>query len=215
MVVDARFARRCSLGAALVAAISLSGLGSVAVAAGPASAATTVVPCATRVESTPFAAWGDTHSYFLLPNGGFESGPTGWTLAGGAAVASGNEGYFANSAADSHSLAIPAGGQATSSTICIGRDETSFRFFVKSPGVAGAQLRVQAFVQGAQTSVTTQTTVSAAALGTAWSPTIRVHLPKLTGSGTGTENVTLVFSTAGTAANWSIDDVFIDPFRMR
>ena len=217
MDMDAFFTRRRSLGVALVAAISLSGLGSVALTAGSASAATTVVPCATRVESTPFAAWGDTHSYFSMPNGGFESGATSWTLAAGAAVVSGNESYFASASSDSHSLVLPAGGQATSSTICVGRDETSFRFFVKNPGVTGAQLKVQAIVQDSQTGKTStvSSTVSGSGSGTAWSPTAIRHLPNPGNAGTGTENVTLVFTTAGTAAKWSIDDVFIDPFRMR
>ena len=217
MDMDALFSHRRSVGAVLVAMISLSGIGSAVVTAGSASATTSVVPCTTRVESAPFASWGDTHPYFLMPNGGFEAGAASWALAGGAAVGSGNESYFANTAADSHSLVLPAGSQATSSTVCVGRDETSFRFFVKNPAVNGAQLRVQAIVQDPQTGKisTTSSTVNGSASGTAWSPTAVIHLPNPSASGTGTQNVTLVFSTGGAPAKWSIDDVFIDPFRMR
>lgn len=219
MVVDSIYSckGRLTRSFALVAAICLSGIASVAVTASSVSAATTVLPCSTRVESTPFARWGDSHSYFLMPNGAFESGATSWTFAGGAAVGSGNESYFANRVGDSHSLTIPVGGRATSSTICVGRAETSFRFFVKNPAVNGAQLRVQAIVQDSQTGKTStvSSTVSGSGSGTAWSPTAIMHFPNPGNAGTGTQNVTLVFTTAGTAAKWSIDDVFIDPFRVR
>ena len=79
--------------------------------------------------------WGDSHSYFLMPNGGFESGATSWGISGDATVVSGNESYYANGATDSKSLAFPAGASATSPTICVGRGESSFRLFVKNPGV--------------------------------------------------------------------------------
>ena len=47
-----------------------------------------------------FSQWWDTSLYTLIPNGSFESGATGWTLAGGAQVTSGNETFYANSATD-------------------------------------------------------------------------------------------------------------------
>ena len=31
--------------------------------------------------------------------------------------------------------------------------------------------------------------------------------------GSGTQELTLKFSTRGTAATWSIDDVYVDPFK--
>jgi hypothetical protein len=217
MVTDALFSRPRSVAVALMAVMSLSGVGALVAGAGPASATTTVVPCATRVESTPFASWGDTHPYFLMPNGTFESGSASWSLTGGATVASGNESNFANSATDAHSLVLPAGGQATSATICVGRDETSFRLFVKNPGVKGAKLQVQVNVQNPTTGqVEHETfTVDAKSLGSGWSPTAILRIPKPAGGATGTQNLTLVFSPIESAATWSIDDVFIDPFRMR
>ena len=38
-----------------------------------------------------FAPWKDFNSYYLSPNGGFENSSSGWSLAGGASVVSGNE----------------------------------------------------------------------------------------------------------------------------
>ena len=217
MDMDALFSRRRSIGAALVAVLSLSGIASAVATAGTASAATTVVPCADRVESLVFAPWADTHPYFSMPNGGFEAGATSWTLSGGAAVVAGNESFFAGAATDSHSLAIPARGQATSATICVGLDETLFRLFVKNPGVKGAKLQVQVNVQDPQTGKVDQRqfTLDAAKLAAGWSPTDQLRIPKPAANGTGTQNLTLVFTPVGTAATWNIDDVFIDPFKTR
>ena len=80
-----------------------------------------------------FSPWGDPASYYFAPNGGFENGASGWTLSGGAAVVSGNESFNLNSASDSHSLAIPAGGSA-STNLCFGLLYPALRFMVAGPG---------------------------------------------------------------------------------
>ena len=215
--MDASRSRRRSFGAALAVMISLSGAASVAVSATSASATTTVLPCSSRVESTPFARWGDTHPYFLMPNGGFESGSASWTLAGGASVGTGNESYYASGRTASNSLVIPAGGKATSQTICVGRDETWFRLFVKNPGVKDASLQVVVTVQDPRTGQVEHETfiIDARSLGAGWSPTVPLRIPTATGGGIGTQNLTLAVNPIGARATWSIDDVFIDPFRMR
>src|SRR5215210_1801634 len=72
-------------------------------------------PNSTRV----FAPWGDSAYYATLANGGFESGSLGWSLGGGAKVVSGNEPFFVTGRrSDSHSLLLPAGSSAVSSTVC-------------------------------------------------------------------------------------------------
>src|SRR5829696_1828976 len=67
----------------------------------------------------PFARWGDNASYKLLGNGGFESGATGWTLSGGAYVASGNESFDVGGADDSRSLVLPGSSRAVSPFTCV------------------------------------------------------------------------------------------------
>jgi hypothetical protein len=199
----------------LTAALAL--VATAVVVTAPAASAATVSPCTIRQESTPFARWGDSHSYFLMPNGGFESGSAPWAVSGGAAVANGNESYFVNGAADSHSLVLPAGASAKSQTICVGRGESSVRLFVKNPGVSAAQLNVQIIVEDPQTGRVAQTrsTVSSSSLSAGWSPTLRMLMPNLLGGSSGTQNLTLVISTAGQPATWSIDDVFVDPIKLR
>ncbi len=172
------------------------------------------VACGARSESTAFSRWGDSARYFLMPNGGFESGTTDWLLAGGAGVVSGNETFYVRSATDSKSLRMPAGSTAESRTICISRGEDIIRLFVKNSGVQGSILHIEVIGRNPQTGATAQTAFDvngdAAPLG--WSPTMRFAVPPMF-SGDGYQEITFKFSTRGTAATWQIDDVYVDPFK--
>lgn len=106
--------------------------------------ALTLLSSGTRPSTTPFAPWGDTSAYFLMPGGGFESGAPGWSLAGGPKVVSGNESFFVNAKTDANHRAIPTGVQAISPTVCAAMGENKIRLFVKNSGVASSTLHVQA-----------------------------------------------------------------------
>jgi hypothetical protein len=41
---------------------------------------------------------------------------------------------------------------------------------------------------------------------------MRLGIPNLLG-GTGTQELTLTFSTRGAATTWYVDDVYVDPFK--
>ncbi len=201
--------------AGVVAGVGV-GLTEVASAAttAPTSAAS-VAPCATRTLTEPFVRWNDAGTYFLVPNGGFENGAAEWTLQGGAAVVSGNE-TFDVAGAGSHSLQIPPGSQAQSQTMCVTRNEDSIRLFVGNQAVNGSILHVEAEVQNPQTGQIAQTAfdVNGNAVAAGWSPTMVLGIPDLL-SGSGTQNLTLIFTTRGAPATWKIDDVFVDPFKSR
>ena len=79
--------------------------------------------------SQPFARWGDTRSYVLVPGGSFESGAAGWKLNGGAKVVSGNEPFYVRSTADRYSLYLPSGSSATTPPMCFGLGDWNARFF--------------------------------------------------------------------------------------
>jgi hypothetical protein len=196
-----------ALGAAALVA------GMLGINAGNVMAFGTAVPCGTRAEAPVFATWGDTFSYFRVPNGGFESGTTDWLLTGGAGVVTGNEPNHVGGALDAKSLWIPAGATAESRTICVSKGEDSIRLFVKNGHVAGSILHVEAVVRSV-TGQTAQTAfdVNGDAAPTGWAPTMRLGIPNLLG-GTGTQSLTLIFSTRGTPATWSIDDLYVDPFK--
>jgi hypothetical protein len=194
----------------------------IGLAAAPASAgllstvAKTLPNCGERNASTPFAKWGDTHAYFLMPGGGFEAGSPEWKFPG-STIVGGNETFFANAKTDSKSLAIPTRASVTSPTVCVAMGENSVRFFVKNPGVAGATLHVQAYVENPLTGLVLSTgfDVKSTTGPKTWAPSHRLTIPNLLGGVLGTQKVTLVFSARGTATTWNVDDVFVDPFRSR
>ena len=174
----------------------------------------TTVPCSTRSESAVFSRFGDSASYFAVPNGGFESGTTDWALTGGAGVVAGNEGYKVHSSTDTKSLRIPAGATVESRTICVTNSEDTIRLFVSNAHVAGSILHVEATVRNPSTGQTAQASFedNGDAAPAGWSPTMKLGIPKLL-AGNGTQDLTLRFTTRGTPATWNIDDVYVDPFK--
>ncbi len=109
-----RFLRRVR---ALVVLGLVGGTMAMAMGAEPASAGLGLAcPSAT---STPFAGWKDYANYVFAPDGGFESGASGWALSGGARAVSGNESFYVHSKLDKASLSLPSGASATSPPMCI------------------------------------------------------------------------------------------------
>jgi hypothetical protein len=172
--------------------------------------------CPVRPTATTFAAWGDQRSYFAMPGGGFESGAPGWAFTG-SNVVSANESSFVNAKTDGHSLAMPTGARAVSPTVCVSMGENTIRFFVKNSGVAGSVLHVQASVQNPLTGLVLSTGVDiqGGAGSTGWAPSNPILIPNLLGGLLGTQKLTLTFTNTGKPGTWTIDDVFVDPFKSR
>jgi hypothetical protein len=189
---------------ALVAAI-VAGL--TAVTASPA--ATGSSSCTYGPASRPFASWGDVASYTLVPGGSFESGTPGWTLAGGARVVSGNESYYANASADSHSLSVPAGSSATTAPFCVSLNRPTIRFFVANGGSSSSKLRVKVVFRGLSgvLGILDGGTIGA---GRSWqaSPVMLATL----NAPLGTKSAQFVFTPADSSGSWRIDDLYVDPW---
>lgn len=167
------------------------------------------IACTSRTNVKAFSKWSDANDYFLAPNGGFESTTVDWLLSGGATVVAGNQPY----AAGAKSLKVPFNGSAESHTMCVTRGENTIRLFVKDPHVNGAILHVEANVRSstgaiAQTSFDVNSNVTTST----WSPTMILTIPNLLG-GTGTQDLTVKFTTRGSSATWYLDDVYVDPFK--
>jgi hypothetical protein len=159
--------------------------------------------------SQPFLPWLDGDSYRLVGDGGFEAGATGWTLSGGAQAVAGNEPWTVHSSADTHSLYLPAGGQATSPATCIGLLDPTVRFFARS---LGGTVRVDATLHAGL--LTLNLPIGVATAGNGWAPTLPMpllaNLTTLLSGNTG--SVTLSFTAIGGSAQ--IDDVYVDPFKV-
>jgi hypothetical protein len=158
--------------------------------------------------SHPFAAWGDSSSYELVPGGSFEGSLAGWSLSGGAARTTGSEPYAATGTVGQSSLLLPAGASAQSPPVCVDASNPTFRFFVHNNSLP-ASVAVQVVYPTLLGPVALP--LGAAALSPTWGPT----LPMLTGSlagallNGGTTQLSLRFTALlGTSR---IDDVFVDP----
>jgi hypothetical protein len=133
-----------------------------------------------------FSAWNDQHPYVIAPEGDFEGGGAGWTLAGGAAVVEG-------------SLSLPEGSSALSPPICTDQASHQLRLFALNSGDPSARLSVDVLRDGRS-----HPAGSISGEG-AWAPSGKLPL----GGPAGTAQVLL---TPGAGSSWLVDDVYIDPF---
>jgi hypothetical protein len=163
--------------------------------------------------SKPFAPWGDTASYTLVGDGGFEGGAAGWSLAGGAKVVSGNETFFVRGAGDTRSLLLPRGSSATSPPVCMVLGRPKARLFAMAPAGSGS-MRVDVMSRNLLgiLSVIDGGTVTA---GSRWQPTRPLSLlGSNLGSALWATWVQLRFRPIGDAT-LAIDDVYVDPWVIR
>jgi hypothetical protein len=182
----------------------------------PAAHAGLLVKSATNCTSPtleqPFSRWYDHANYIKAPQGTFESGAAGWSLKN-AAISSGNESYGVAADGGSKSLRIQPGGSALTPTVCVGLDRPTLRFFAKSSGGL-LSLSTMAVSVRFETSLglVAELPVGVVLPNTKWQPSLPMPilvnlLPLLPGQMT---PVQFRFTPVG-GANWSIDDVYVDP----
>jgi hypothetical protein len=190
-------------------------LGAVVAAAllGFAAFAGSAQACSYTGAEQVFSRWGDLHSYVLGPDGGFESGGSGWSLSGGAKAVRGNESYYLNGARDSRSLSLPAGSSATSPPICMSIDTPVLRMFARNTGNPASRLRVEAIysLEGLlQTDV-----VSDVSAGSSWAPTQELSVVLGLSTIVGTiipSSIQVRITPLDDLGKWHVDDFYVDPF---
>lgn len=167
-----------------------------------------------QVESQPFAQFGDLNTYVLVPGGSFEPGSQSWSLSGGAHVASGNESFGRGS----YSLSLPAGSSATSPGACTGLDHPSARLFVRNTGSTSSRLLVYATYR-LLLGVPYTISLGEISGSSRWAPSTPLAmglLNNVVGSATlTTSTISFEFVPADSTGNWSIDDVYLDPYCRR
>jgi hypothetical protein len=169
--------------------------------------------------SRAFQPWGDGANYAYAPNGGFESGTSGWAVSGGARVVAGNQTFFTHGPGERYSLSLPGGSSATSPAMCIGLLSSKMRFFVANAGSSSSRLKVQVIYNGGTSGLLSAVTkglgvsdVGYVTAGGAWQPSPAIamlsgNLPLLT------QSVQFRFTPADRKGSWLIDDVYLDPLR--
>lgn len=194
-------------------------------AAGPLSAATkntssfeaalteaTAADCPNQTFTQPFKAWGDLASYTLAPGGSFET--SSWTLAGSAAITAGNEPFYVAGRRHSRSLALGAGGVATSPLMCVGVNYPTMRFFATNLGDPLSSLRVEVLytLDGVQSSAPIGSITGSGS----WAPTPAMFMwaNYLAFFTSGETWIAFRMSVEG-KGTWRVDDVFVDPYRAK
>jgi hypothetical protein len=153
--------------------------------------------CAAQPLDRTFLPWLDASWYEAAPDGGFEGGGAGWSLANGAAVVTANDPYESGSSA----LALPAGASATTAPVCVDLAHPTVRFFAS--GGSGPLVVTATFrdVLGLQHELPVGVVLGSGA----WTPSpIMPIVGNLLSS-----QVSFRFASAG---DWQIDDVFVDPY---
>jgi hypothetical protein len=152
----------------------------------------------------------DTNSYFLIPNGNFESGSTGWTLAGGARVVSGNDPYYI-SGPGSASLSMPPGSSALGPKTCVAALTPHARMMLVADAGA-ANLNVQVILYGILGNVLgilNYSTMNSDSYQ-AWWPSkyvpSKIALPILT------SYCRIKITVGAGSGGWRVDDVYEDPW---
>jgi hypothetical protein len=200
--------------------IAAAALTLIAVAAPTANAGllvSTASNCDTQQLSQPFAPWADSSNYTPVPGGSFEAGAPVWSLTGGAKVVSGNESFGVRSKSDSRSLSIPQGSTATSRSICVGLGEPTLRWFQKqSGGLLGlgsitSAMTVEVLFEDSL-GQTLALPIGAGALNSDWAPSLPAVvtanlLPLLPD-----QKTAVAFRFRALTGNWTIDDVYVDPY---
>ncbi|HEU0246425.1 MAG TPA: hypothetical protein VFR38_05000 [Gaiellaceae bacterium] len=192
--------------------LRLLGLTAVLVLAATAggTSASAGLSCPGQTYGKPFQPWLDPANYVLVQNGSLESS-RGWLLTNGAKLVSGNEPWKVNASTDSRSLYLPAGSSATSPALCVSLLHPTLRFFATNTGSLAATLRVEAITDVLGVRATTPVGLLTAG---SWQPTVPLaFLTNLTAPVTGT--VSFRFTPVGLGTGFRIDDVYVDPYKMR
>ncbi len=201
-----------------VATAAVVAIAALAVSASAASAGVLVASaaaCDGQAVSKTFMPWLDVADYAALAGGDFESGSPAWWTNGAAAVTGGNEGFHVGGSADSKSMAINANSSVTSPAVCVGIEHPTIRFFAKrrSTGLLASlsTLRVDALIELADGTVL-PLPVGIVAGVASWQPTLPMAivgnlLPLLPG-----EHTAVAFRFTAQSGDWSIDDVWVDPY---
>lgn len=170
--------------------------------------------CDAQALDQVFLPWADVADYTLAPGGDAESADA-LTLTGGAGIVAGNEPWNVGSADDASSIRLPAGSSATTGALCVGLGHPTMRFFARSQGTGLlSSLRVEVLFQGILG--LRSATIGSVLPSTEWTPTapylvVANLLPLLPPNST---PVAFRVTPVG-SGTWTVDDLYVDPYRNR
>jgi hypothetical protein len=206
-------ASRCRLLLASLAIAVATALLAAPMQANAATAPAAAPGCPHTPVTQPFAPWSDLADYFPAPDGGLEQGGAGWALRGSAVIAPSDKPFHVGPAIDRKSLRLPAGASATTAPFCIGVEHRTMRFVANA--LASSSLDVDVLYTDPARVERTMRIATVAGAGR-WAPTVVVPMivNALAAARGNAMSVRLRFSPRAAAA-WTIDDVYVDPYRVK
>lgn len=178
------------------------------------------IACAPRTLRKAFAQFGDTNDYFVVNDGTFENGAGGWRVTAPATTTTQQAPWKVNGATHRKSLLLGSGATAKTPSTCVTVGEDWMRFFYRP--VANGGVRPTRTAQELTVTITavsdqgtaTSTVVIPDTASTSWQVSPQIAIPNVRGE-KDEQWVTITFATAGVNISWLIDDVMIDPFKVR
>jgi hypothetical protein len=161
-----------------------------------------------------FASWADTADYALMPSGSLET-VDGWTFNDKAGVVGDN----APDSDGTHALFLREGGKATTPSMCVTTLDPTIRFFAKHNGDKNSILDVKLLYESLDGKVKSLRIAKLHAQGE-WSPTVVIpYYMNAIAAATpgGVTAVAFQFEAHGVKADgagWTVDDLYVDPFKM-
>jgi len=165
--------------------------------------------CEAPAPEQPFLRWLDPAKYVLAGDGDFDRDAAGWQRAGAQVVAD-NEPWNVHRSARSAALRLRSGASATSPVVCVGLLHPTLRLFARNSGSILGPLQVEVLFEDASGSVHALTIGTL--VGGGWAPTVPMPiLANLLALLPGQETpVQFRFTARG--GDWTIDDVYVDPY---
>ena len=168
--------------------------------------------CDAQEVERPFLPWADPAAYVLVRNGTLEHSAA-WNLTRGATRVGGNEVFHVHDPADRSSLALPQGSSARTAPMCVGVEHPTLRLFVRNSGAADSLLLVEVLFKDAL-GASHAVPIGAVAGAPSWQPTLPLAIGANLFAALAGEHVDVAFRfTPQGDGDWSIDDVYVDPFR--
>jgi hypothetical protein len=162
--------------------------------------------CEGQALEQPFAAWGDHANYMLVGDGDLTGGGAGWDLDGADLVAD-NEPWYVHGGNTPRALRLRSGDSATTPPMCVTLGHPTMRFFLRNGGGLLGALKVDVVMSNG---LTLPVGVVAGLLGDAdWDPSP----PLLVVGNLLDDEVAFRFTAVGLGGTWTIDDVYVDPYK--
>jgi hypothetical protein len=199
------FIRRSRLLGALVVAV----IPALVSAPGAQAALISTSACDASALTQPFAQWGDTDAYKLVPGGSFEGSTSGWRFTSGARVVAGSEPYGITGSVGASSLLLPDGASAQSPYTCVNAGYPTFRFVGRNNGLLSTLLVQVVYQLPLLGEVAVP--VGVVALSGSWAPTPSMLTAAAVPGGISGGTVPVALRFTALTGSSQVDDAFVDP----